>query len=167
MTLALPITGNLVDYREVVSLFCSNKSLFSSKRIAVYLIKRGPISCQPSEGDALRCVASGFPWEPRLWIKRVESCLRPARLNVSGGECHITRPAVPKGEMLLADCVGTFTICRLQGAKYSYVTGLKLMGSVRRKPTENDVVFKTEFHDFEWLTCPEAITYKNPWLLIR
>ena len=41
------------------------------------------------------------------------------------------------------------------------------MGSVRRDAAEEDIVFETIFHDFERLVCLEAVTNKDPWLLIR
>jgi hypothetical protein len=96
-------------------------------------------------------------FENPVLIKRIESCLRPARIDVSRGDYYVTCTAIKKREMLLAHSIRTsviqsfdlFAICRLQQAKHSYIAGLKLVRGVGRKPTEDDVIFKTKLHDFE------------------
>jgi hypothetical protein len=54
--------------------------------------------------------------------------------------------------MLLADCIGTFSkqpislvaVGCLQGGKHTDVTGLELVGGVRREATQDDVVFEAK-----------------------
>ena len=41
------------------------------------------------------------------------------------------------------------------------------MGSIRRDTAEEDIIFEIIFNNFERLVYPEAITNKDPWLLIR
>lgn len=72
--------------------------------------------------------------------------------------------------MLLADCIYTssvqsfhlVTIGYLQGSKGSDVTGLELVGGVRGKTTQNNVVFKAKFQDLQCLVCPKAIADQHP-----
>lgn len=86
-----------------------------------------------------------------------------------------TRTAIQRCEMLLADCVRTsaiqsfnlFAIRSLQRTEDSDVTGLELMGSVRRYAAKDDVVLETIFQDLERLVRPEAVTNENPWFLVR
>jgi len=76
--------------------------------------------------------------------------------------------------MLLADRVcassvqsfNLFAVCSLQWAKHSDVTGLELMGSVRRNTAKDNVVLKAILHDLERLVSAEAVTDKNPWFLV-
>jgi hypothetical protein len=76
--------------------------------------------------------------------------------------------------MLLVDCIRVSSIqsfnlvaidC-LQGTKYSDVTGLELMGSIRGNTVQDDAIFKVILQDFERLVCPEAVAYQIAWLII-
>jgi hypothetical protein len=77
--------------------------------------------------------------------------------------------------MLLTNCIcaspiqlfNLFTIRSFQWAKGSDVTGLELMGGVRRNTAEYDIILKTILQDFERLVRSEAVINENPWLLIR
>ena len=76
--------------------------------------------------------------------------------------------------MLLADCICTssiqsfnlFAICGLQRAKDPDVTGLELMGGVRRYAAKNNMVFEAILQGLERLVCPEAVTNENLWFLV-
>jgi len=41
------------------------------------------------------------------------------------------------------------------------------VGGVRRDTAQDDVVFETEFSDFEGFMRPEAVAYQYPWFLVR
>jgi hypothetical protein len=77
--------------------------------------------------------------------------------------------------MFLADGVGPstiqlfhlFTVCHLQRAKQRHIAWLQLMGGVGWKPTEDDVILKTESQDFQRFVHRKAIADKNPRLTIR
>ena len=69
--------------------------------------------------------------------------------------------------MLLADYIYTSSIqsfnlvaigC-LQGGKNSDVTGLELVGGVRRDNIQENVVFETKIQDFEGFVRSEAVVY--------
>jgi hypothetical protein len=55
----------------------------------------------------------------------------------------------------------------LQWAEHSDITGLELVGGVRKDAAYDDNVFKTILQDFERLIRPEAVVNQNSWFLMR
>jgi hypothetical protein len=55
------------------------------------------------------------------------------------------------------------TINPLQRTEYLYIAWLKLVGAMRGKAPENDIVFITEFQDLERFVRGKAIADQNPW----
>ncbi|KAF4631567.1 hypothetical protein G7Y89_g6564 [Cudoniella acicularis] len=78
-------------------------------------------------------------------------------------------------KMLLADCIcassvqsfNLLVICYLRWIKDSDVTGLELMGGVRRDAANDHIVLKTILQDFERLVRPKAVTNEDPRFLMR
>ena len=72
--------------------------------------------------------------------------------------------------MLLTDYACTFavqlfymfTISGLERSKHSDITWLRLVGCVRRKAAQNDVVLVTKLHHFEGFMRPGSIIYQDP-----
>ena len=116
--------------------------------------------------------------ENSVWIEGVQSSFGPCRLDILRGERHASCLAIQQSEMLLAygacasalQLFDSFPIRGLERSEHRHVTWLKLMGRMRGKSTENDIVLMTELQDLEGFMSSESIDDEDsrstisPWL---
>jgi hypothetical protein len=86
--------------------------------------------------------------ENSVWIKWAKTSFSPSGFDDARGQCRTPRLVIKQSEMLLTDCACTFavqlfhmfTISGPGRSKHSDIAWLKLVGCVRRKAAESDVV---------------------------
>jgi hypothetical protein len=71
--------------------------------------------------------------------------------------------------MLLSDHVGATAVeaFNLLMPSNTYIARLELMGGMRWKPAEDDIIFVTEPHDFKGFMCAKSVIYQYSGVVFR
>jgi hypothetical protein len=105
-------------------------------------------------------------FENSVRVKWAKTSFSPSGFDDARGQCRTPRLVIKQNEMLLSDYTCTFavqlfhmfTISGLGRSKHSDIAWLKLVGCVRRKAAENDVLI-TKLQGF---IRHESIIYQDP-----